>query len=632
MAAVRNRPFEQFGPYVLFKKLESDALTDLWRAGRIEGNAIGAPVALRRFHAGHREALVSAARAAQPAAAALSGSSFVKAQTIDVIENTPFVTHEYAGGRSLQHIVERARGGAGITPHPIPIDLAVNIAEKVALSVATMTELRYSGERMMHGALLPQFVWISDDGEIRVAGQMLGPGIIASLRDAKVGAQAGRYFSPEYQSSGTPSQASEVYALGAILYLVVTGHEPPDPVSGSAFTQTIRSAKTMEGTAIPADIRAIIEKSLVLDPKARYATVSDLKQALSALVHGGTYPATTFNLAFYLSNLLKKEIEGEAVDREKETKVNVAAFAPAVPPVTPPPTFESTQKPSRRFPLAAAAAVAVLAVLGGGAYVMFGSKPPVEAKPMAVAKVAAPAPQPVSKPAPVIPEPIVVQSTTAPVTPPPQTATADAEAARKKAFEDAVKQRMNQEMMKLQAQYTRELQQRQSKNAPVQTASLTPPTQSSIAPAMQEEKPSISAAQLDQQRMASRQEVVPAPAVQETAAPVQQQPASQPIVATIQEGDIIDITEVDVAPRPLSEIRPTPSPIAVRQHVQGSSILTVFVSESGSVLDAKVLSGVGKFGVDDAALRAVKNARFSPATKNGKRVKTWMPLRIDFKL
>ena len=58
----------------------------------------------------------------------------------------------------------------------------------------------------------------------------------------------------------------------------------------------------------------------------------------------------------------------------------------------------------------------------------------------------------------------------------------------------------------------------------------------------------------------------------------------------------------------------------------------MFVSESGSVLDAKVLSGVGKFGVDDAALRAVKNARFSPATKNGKRVKTWMPLRIDFKL
>ena len=87
-----------------------------------------------------------------------------------------------------------------------------------------------------------------------------------------------------------------------------------------------------------------------------------------------------------------------------------------------------------------------------------------------------------------------------------------------------------------------------------------------------------------------------------------------------------------MAPRPLSEIRPTPSPLAVRQHVQGSAVITVFVSENGTVLDAKVLSGVGRFGVDEAAVRAVKSARFSPATKNGKRVKTWMPLRIDFKL
>lgn len=635
--AVRNRSFEQFGPYLLFKKLESDALTDLWRAGRIEGDAIAATVALRRFHAGHREALVAAAQTAKSAAPMLTGTSFVKSQTIDVIENTPFIAHDYANGRSLQHIVERARGGAGMTPNPIPIDLAVVIAEKVALSIATMNDLRYAGERMLHGALLPQFVWISDEGEIRVAGQMLGSGIVASLRDSKVGAQAGRYFSPEYQTSGVPSQASEVYGLGAVLYLVVTGHEPPDPVSGSAFMQTIRSAKTMGGTPIPNDIRAIIEKSLVIDPKSRYATVNDMKQELSSLVHSGKYPATTFNLAFYLSNLLKKEFEGEAIDREKETKVNVAAYAPAVAPATPPPTFESTQKPSRRFPLAAAAAIAAVALLGGGAYWMFAAKPETEAqaKPVAVAKVAAPAPQPAPpKAAPVIPEPIVVQSPSmASAAPAPQTSTTDSEAARKKAFEDAVKQRMNQEMLKLQAQYTRELQQKQSKNAPVQSASLSAPT----LPQQLDEKPSLSAAQLDQQRLSSsRTETVQPPpvAAQETAAPVTpiQQAPSQPAAPVIHEGDVIEITDVDHAPKALAEIRPTPSPLAVRQHVQGSVVVTVFISEDGNVLDAKVLSGIGRFGIDEAAVRAAKNARFSPATKDGKRVKTWMPLRFDFKL
>ena len=51
-----------------------------------------------------------------------------------------------------------------------------------------------------------------------------------------------------------------------------------------------------------------------------------MKQAVSALAHGGKYSATTFNLAFYLSNLLKKEMESEALDRDRESKVNVAAY------------------------------------------------------------------------------------------------------------------------------------------------------------------------------------------------------------------------------------------------------------------------------------------------------------------
>jgi len=634
--AARNRPYDQFGPYVLFKKLESEALTELWRAASIEGNSIGGVVALRRFHAGNREALVAAAHAAGQAASQLAGTSFVKAQTIDVIDNTPFIAHEYAGGRSLHHIVERARGGAGATPNAIPIDQAIVIAEKVALSVATMSELRYAGERMTHGALIPQFVWISDDGETRVSGQMLGPGIVPSLRDTKIGAEIGRYFSPEYQSSGIPSPASEIYALGAILYLVVTGLEPPDPVGGSAFNMTIRSARTMGGAAIPNDIRAIIEKSLVIDRNARYATVADMKQELSALAHGGKYTATTFNLAFYLSTLLKKELEGEAIDREKESKVSAAPYVEALAEASAsaPATIDlKSATPRRRLPLAIAAAVAIAAVLGIGAY--FAGAPKPQAQPAkAVLASAAAVPQPT---APVIPEPIVVASPATNIAPSvtSSASASDDAAARQKAFEDAVKQRMQAEMMKLQAQYTRQLQQQLSKNAPIATASAAAPPPAAAAVHASDDQP-MSAAQLDQQRresLAARQETAPQQApLQSATAPPTQSVAPQPVAPTIQEGDIVDVTEVDTAPKPLGEIRPSPPPIAIRQHVQGSVVVTVLVSEDGRVLDAKVLSGIGRFGVDDAALRAVRTARFSPAVKNGKRVKVWMPLRFDFKL
>src|SRR5204863_75515 len=101
----------------------------------------------------------------------LTGTTFAKDQVIDVLNGTPFIAHEYGGGRSLRHIVDRARGAAGTTPSPIPLDQAIVIAEKVALSLATTADLRYMGNRLTHGALVPQFIWIADDGEIRVGGQ-----------------------------------------------------------------------------------------------------------------------------------------------------------------------------------------------------------------------------------------------------------------------------------------------------------------------------------------------------------------------------------------------------------------------------------------------------------------------------
>ena len=178
--AAKNKPYEQFGPYILFKKLESDALGDLWRAARIEGNTLGTTVALRRLIGGNREAMLASIDIARQVAPLLTGPSFARDQVIDEVGGVPFIAHDYAGGRSLRHVVDRARGGAGVPPNPIPMDQAIVIAEKVALSLETIAELRFAGERLSHGALIPQFVWISDDGEIRVAGQQLGKGMIGA--------------------------------------------------------------------------------------------------------------------------------------------------------------------------------------------------------------------------------------------------------------------------------------------------------------------------------------------------------------------------------------------------------------------------------------------------------------------
>src|ERR1041385_4501225 len=116
--AAKNKPYEQFGPYILFKKLESDALSELWRAARVDGSSLGPLVALRRFTGGNRDALTSAAHAGKNVVAQFTGTSFVKNRVADARGNVAFVAHDYDGGR----VDARARGAAGTSPSPIPLD------------------------------------------------------------------------------------------------------------------------------------------------------------------------------------------------------------------------------------------------------------------------------------------------------------------------------------------------------------------------------------------------------------------------------------------------------------------------------------------------------------------------------
>jgi TonB family protein len=615
--AAKHRPYEQFGTFILFKKLDTDSLGELWRSAHIEGSGLGPMLALRRMSGGNRAALSQSAAEASQLVPLLSGTTFAKEQIIDTANGIPFVAHEYSGGRSLRHIVDRARGDGGTTPNPVPLDQAIVIAEKIALSLSTTADLRYLGNRLAHGALIPQFVWITDEGEIRVAGQQLGKGIIASLTDAKVASELGRYFPAEYRSSGEISKTTDVYSLGAIIYLLVTGNEPPDAVTASAFTQTIRAARTFAGQPLPDDLRTIMEKSLAIDPNARYASIGDMKQVLSALVHGGNYSASTFNLAFYMSNLLKKELEGEPLEIEKEQKVNVAAYAiaPVAAPAPRSADIVSAGEPSKsRVPLFAIAA-AVLVAASLGAYFYLKPKPP-------AAVVQAPAPPPKPK---IISVPVIAAV-------PASTATVDP-SAQKKAFEAAVEQKMQEEMMKLQSDMNRQLKQQQSRNAPVQTASMIAPAQ--VAPPDDRG----AAAALDQRRLTSRQEVPATQTVAQAPALTQSQPAvvapvPQPQIAavTIHEGDVVDVTELDKLPEPLSVIHPFYPPLAAQQRAAATIIITALISENGDVTEVKILRGDARFGFNESAIRAMRAVRFTPPMKDGKRVKTWRPQSITFKM
>lgn len=646
--AGKGKQYELFGSYLLFKKLESDRLSESWRAGEIHDGAITGTVVVRRFHGGDRDALRAGAEHARAIVAGVSGTTIVKGQKIGFAGGVPYLAHEFAGGRSLRTIVDKARGSSGVAPNPLPVDQALAIVEKLALSIDTLSAMRYQGARLNHGALIPQFVWISEEGEVRAAGQQFGRGIVASLEQAEVARELAGYFAPEARAGGEASKASDVYSLGGILYLLLTGQETPADAAAA-----IPAAKLAAGgAALPADIRPILERSLSPDPAKRFGNAAEMREALDKLLNGGEYSPTTFNLAFYLHNLLRKEIELEEQERQQEAAVDPKPYleplpqavvapapapqrisqpAPVSSPAAPAPFAAHAAEKKNRMPLIAAA-VGVL-VVGGGAAAMYVMKAGAPAATAPATTAAAAISVPLAK-ASAPPQPISVVAQAAPAAATAQPLDPEA---KKKALEEAINKRLAAEMMKLQDQYNRELQQKKAME-PSRTAAVTMPVQRAAAPPVAREENPPSAAQLDQQRRQQSLPVAESPAQQPPAplqAPPLQQSAPAPVqtAAAVQEGDVVSFNDLDKAPTPRSAIRPSYPPIAMKRRTEGNVLVSALVSETGKVIDVKILRADStRSGFDEAALRAVRQASFTPPMKSGKRVKTWAPMPIIFKL
>jgi len=100
------------------------------------------------------------------------------------------------------------------------------------------------------------------------------------------------------------------------------------------------------------------------------------------------------------------------------------------------------------------------------------------------------------------------------------------------------------------------------------------------------------------------------------------------------EGDLPSDTEcleALVKPKPIAIPQPTYADRAREAGVQGKVRVELTVDESGTVIETRVLEGLG-YGLDEAALEAAKAARFEPALRCGKPTRTTFVIGIRFAL
>jgi TonB family protein len=584
-----------FGDYLLTEKLGSDAIGRYYRARKIE--SASAFYRLRVFDAPGlaTEPILIAIEQNGAVHDFLKNPSITREVELDSVEGDAFLAYREPGGRTLRDLLDAARS----RPFPIPVEHALLIAEKVATGLDHAYNSLIDGERTLHGLVWPGFVEVSDEGEARLTGFGIGEGILESRRTAAVAQLLFPYLAPEVRRSGRPAKTGDVYSTAAILFEMLTGAPPPVEGAAAAVPEATLSGGS---EVLPREIAQLLKTALAESPENRYENAGVLRRDLGKLLFSGRYSPSTFNLAFFLTNLFKDDIAREQGRRAEEARMDASKYPrPAVtarpPRLVATPRFgvpvsavESPEEPGKKAPVAAILVGAlVLAAVVAISIVLVRGKS---------------APAPVVKRAPPPAAPAPPPETESAATTPTTGMTPDQ-------FKEEVAKRLESEMAKLQ----QEQRVKQQKLLAERTAALRP-APAPISPVPDEPAPKPIKVTSNIPTAAN-----PRPA------PVSGAPA-EPKVAR---GALVDAAQVDRPPRIATVVKPEYPPLARQMHVSGTVILSVLVTETGQVGDVKVLRGAGgNMGLNQAAASAVRKWTFVPAYKDGVPVRTWFTIPIPF--
>lgn len=350
-------------PYKLLDKIGEGASGEVFKAEHVELGRRYAVKVLSTAHAAAHDAVERFRREAR-AVAKLSHPNLV--QLHDFGKSTDgrvFLVMELLSGTTLD----------------IHSEKGLSWREAIRLSIQATRALEAAHHAgVVHRDLKPQNLFLTKDGELK----LLDFGVAMALADTgEERKQKGfavfgtpEYMAPEQVAGETVDARCDIYALGCVLYEMVTGTRPfegsPVVVMGKQLREDPERPRTRAPNAlIPGELEGVIMKALAKAKTDRFASAKEMREALEEALaapdrrRGRARTIASVLVVGSLALLAAAGLKGRVstapiaaawsrVVSAKETPVAVATLnvgelpAPAAGPVAPAPAPEPSPAPS----------------------------------------------------------------------------------------------------------------------------------------------------------------------------------------------------------------------------------------------------------------------------------------------
>ncbi len=296
-------------------------------------------------------------------------------------EGVPFIAMRYLGGGSMAQMVRRG----------VP---SLDELRKPFNQIAEALDYAHR-QGIIHRDLKPGNVMLDEQGNAYLSdfgiARVMGSDLTGS---AIIGTPA--YMSPE-QAQGTAIDArSDIYALGIVLFELITGREPyqaetPMSVLLKHLNEPIPPLEQFR-EGVPKSVQAVIEKATAKNPDERYSSATEMAQAFTEALkysdttapqaavedHERTITENLTPLPSYGGTMIG-DAPGTTAGMQSPPQTTTGAVPGTVMPTGTQNTagapgtvgMPATGQPARRNPLALVVGlVLLLVIVGGGAFLL----------------------------------------------------------------------------------------------------------------------------------------------------------------------------------------------------------------------------------------------------------------------
>ncbi|HRG97469.1 MAG TPA: serine/threonine-protein kinase [Polyangiaceae bacterium] len=288
-AAVLLEPGFRFDGYELLCKIGQGGMASVWLARYAHADDPHALVAIKTIlpelaaNQEFRAMMLDEARIVT----AINHPSVAATLKVGQLWDIPYLVLEYVPGESLDQLCEALFEVGKVVPPPIVVRIIADTCRGLHAAHELVDE-RGEPLGLVHRDVSPQNILVNDRGRamlidfgIAKARERLTPETADGVMKGKI-----PYMAPEHAMGSAVDRRSDIWSLGAVAYLMLSGKEPHSGPNDAA-----RLIRKLAGEplaplplTVPAPLRAVVERALSAEPSERYATALEFATALEEAV------------------------------------------------------------------------------------------------------------------------------------------------------------------------------------------------------------------------------------------------------------------------------------------------------------------------------------------------------------